>query len=353
MNPGWRFLSGLTVAAGLLLYGLPAPAGADAFNGLDCGAGYVRQEGAAPNTCSATLQPGTGGSGSATFTGYADGGFSYFGSSLHIEANNFQHVGSGWWNPLAMAGWDSSLTFWAPPGYTLGTLDLEYWVRGSSYVSSNFYAGGSSTFPIRGVMAIGSWSSNWSTRVASVYEYMNLGSTASASFDRHVQLSIPIVLTGRPQYYTAWLRSEVLLEHSAEGLLPVMNGKAYADFAHTAELSRLRVLDASGADITDSVSIQTQTGGSTVRDRTSSRTDIDAPAPDGSGRCGRRATPLETLSERVRAPGGVCGRRGGVRHRRRGASRRESVSGRTGLLFSPARPCFPRTVAQAWRRIRG
>jgi len=236
---------------GLTLAALPAPIVAGAFNALDCGSGYSRYETGLPGTCSQVL---TGSSGTATIAGYAHGGLLSFSSSLSINATSYiPDVPDGvWWNPLAAAGWAESITFYGPIMGSIGSLELTYAVSGNSYASSNFYNNGNSPFPIRGIMYIkGQDGFPGSDR----YMFMNMGNSSNPSFNQSLTNVVPFTF-GTAQLFSAWIRSEFLLQ----GPIPVMNGEAYADFAHTVTLSQVHVLDATGNDITSQVRMQTSTG---------------------------------------------------------------------------------------------
>jgi hypothetical protein len=215
---------------------------------LDCGTGpsYVNNDGS-PRSCAQVLNDT--GSGTATINGYVDGGTLYFGSYLSIEATNFklppppvEDPISEWWNPLAQAGWQETITFLSGPGTGhWGELELIYSVSGK--VSGNI--------PIKGVMRItGQPLSNGRTDDSYMYWF-----APEAPDDVLFTKRIPFFFD-TPQLYGAWIRSDLLLSR----LDTNWTGAAYADFADTAALMGVHVFGEDGKDITHEVSMRTASG---------------------------------------------------------------------------------------------
>jgi hypothetical protein len=234
---GFHFLLILTV--GSILIAFPAALWASSVTLLDCGNGYSIEKGnGLPRSCSETLTSG----GTATISGYVDGGTLSFGSSLSIEASQYKLTDDLWWQVSAWAGWEETITFYYGFEFAreVGSLELTYTVSGT-------VDDGLADFPINASMYIkGGPRSDGTT--ADSYWYMWNG-RHNETFSKIIPFTF-----WEPQQYAASIRSNLLMNGQ------LLTGAAYADFAHTATLTGVRVLDKNGADVSSQVRMKTESG---------------------------------------------------------------------------------------------
>jgi hypothetical protein len=228
----------LIVSAALLV--CPTLVWAYSATFLDCGNGWSYEySNGSPRSCSETLTSSENG-GTATISGYVDGGTLFFGSSLSINANNYQLIHDEWWQVSAWAGWEETITFYysLENAHELGSLALTYTVSGR-------VENGPGAFPINASMYIKgnsglSSDSNW---------FMWDGIYANNVYTKIIPFTF-----WESQQYAASLRSNLLMNGQT------LNGAAYADFAHTAALTQVHIFDAAGSDITSEVRMVTASG---------------------------------------------------------------------------------------------